>query len=205
MQNKLQELTEKIYKEGLTKGSEEAAQLVNKAKEDAAKIISDAKKQAEQIVSQAKKEAEDYKKNVETEVNISARQVVSGFKQELSNLIETEMIQASLTDALKETDFIKKIIETAISRWDPSSSEMISLKLMLPEANEKELQEFLKKKVFATLNNEFEIVADRNIKYGFKIGPKDGSYMISFSDKDFENLFREYMRPRIVEMLFGGK
>lgn len=205
MQNKLQELTEKIYKEGLTKGSEEAAQLVNKAKEDAAKIISDAKKQAEQIVAQAKKEAEDYKKNVETEVNISARQVVSGFKQELSNLIEAEMVQASLVETLKETEFLKKIIETAIKSWDPKSSEVTSLKLMLPEASEKELNEYLTKKVFATLNKDFEIVADRNIKYGFKIGPKDGSYIISFSEKDFENLFREYMRPRIVEMLFGGK
>ncbi|PKP40551.1 MAG: hypothetical protein CVT95_13510, partial [Bacteroidetes bacterium HGW-Bacteroidetes-12] len=92
MQNKLQELTEKIYKEGLSKGNEEAAQLVNKAKDDAAKIIADAKKQSEQIIAQAKKEAEDLKKNIETEVNISARQVVSGFKQDLSNLIETEMI-----------------------------------------------------------------------------------------------------------------
>ena len=55
------------------------------------------------------------------------------------------------------------------------------------------------------LNQKFEVVPDKNIRYGFKIGPKDGSYFISFSDKDFENLFREYMRPRIIEMLFGGK
>jgi len=60
-------------------------------------------------------------------------------------------------------------------------------------------------KVRNTLNNGYEVVADKTLKYGFKIGPSDGSYLISFSEKDFENLFREYMRPRIVEMLFGGK
>jgi len=54
MQNKLQELTEKIYKEGLAKGTEEAAQIVGKAKEDASKIIANATKEAEQIVAKPK-------------------------------------------------------------------------------------------------------------------------------------------------------
>lgn len=205
MQNKLQELTEKIYKEGLSKGTEEANQIVSKAKDDASKIVSDAKKQAEQIVANAKKEAEDLKKNVDTEVGISARQVVSGLKQDISNLLEAKVIQAPLIDALKDSEFIKKIIETAINRWDPNSPEKIALKVIIPESSEKELKEHLTKKVMGTLNKEFEVVADKNLKYGFKIGPKDGSYIISFSDKDFENLFREYMRPRIIEMLFGGK
>jgi V/A-type H+-transporting ATPase subunit E len=205
MQNKLQELTEKIYKEGLTKGTEEANQIVSKAKDDAAQIIADAKKQAEQIVAQAKKEAEDLKKNVETEVGISARQVVSGLKQDIANLIEAQVIQTPLIDALKDTNFIKDIIEAALKNWDPKSNEKISLQVLIPESNEKDLRAYLSDKVMATLNQEFEVVADKNLKYGFKIGPKDGSYVISFSDKDFENLFREYMRPRILEMLFGGK
>ncbi|MFP4557149.1 MAG: hypothetical protein ACLFNU_09780 [Bacteroidales bacterium] len=204
MQNKLQELTEKIYQEGLSKGNEEADKIIAKAKEDSEKLISDAKKQAEQIVSQAKKEAEDYKKNIETEINISARQAVNGLKQNLSNLIESKVIEAPLTDALKDTDFVKKIIEAAIKNWDPKS-QATSLQVIIPKDTEKELKEYITKKVMANLNGEVEVVPDRNIKYGFKIGPKDGSYIISFSDKDFENLFKEYMRPRIVEMLFGGK
>ena len=100
MQNKLQELTEKIYKEGLTKGTEEASQMVNKAKDDAAKIVGDAQKQAEQIVAQAKKEAEDLKKNVNTEVSISTRQVISALKQDVSSIIEAKIIESPITDAL---------------------------------------------------------------------------------------------------------
>ncbi len=205
MQNKLQELTEKIYKAGVTKGNEEATQIVNKAKDDAERIISEAKKQADQIVAQARKDGEDFKKNIETEVNISAKQVVSGLKQEISGLLEAKVIQAPLIDALKDVEFIKKIIESALNRWSPNSSEKISLNLLLTEEAQKSLKEHLTNKVMATLNSEFEVEADKKLKYGFKIGPKDGSYIISFSEKDFENLFKEYMRPRIVEMLFGGK
>jgi V/A-type H+-transporting ATPase subunit E len=100
---------------------------------------------------------------------------------------------------------MKKVIEAAISRWEPDSSGKIDLQILLPTDMESKLKGHLTSKVFSTLNNDFEVVADSKLKYGFKIGPKDGSYIISFSDKDFENLFREYMRPRIVEMLFGGK
>lgn len=205
MQNKLQELTEKIYKEGLAKGTEEAAQIVGKAKEDASKIIANATKEAEQIVAQAKKQADDYKKNVETEVAISARQVVNGLKQDLSALIEAQVIKAPLMDALKEVEFIKKVIETAIQKWDPNSLQKISLQVLVPEVINKELIDYLKSKSHALINKEFVVVPDKNIKYGFRIGPKDGSYIISFTEKDFENLFTEYMRPRIVELLLGGK
>ena len=58
MQNKLQELTEKIYREGLEKGQAEANQLVTKAKDEAARIVANAKAEAERIIAAARKEAE---------------------------------------------------------------------------------------------------------------------------------------------------
>ena len=46
MENKIQELTDKIYREGVEKGNEEAQRLVSNAREEAAKIIEDARKEA---------------------------------------------------------------------------------------------------------------------------------------------------------------
>jgi V/A-type H+-transporting ATPase subunit E len=77
--------------------------------------------------------------------------------------------------------------------------------VLVPENTEKELSEFVKSKVISSLNQELAVTADKNIKYGFKIGPSDGSYLISFTEKDFDNLFKEYMRPRILELLLENK
>ena len=52
MQNKLQELTDRLYAEGLSKGKQEGEELVQKAKAE-----------AEQIVNQAKAEAAAKKKD----------------------------------------------------------------------------------------------------------------------------------------------
>lgn len=43
MENKLQELTDKLYKEGLSKGKEEGEAILAKANEKAAEIIEEAK------------------------------------------------------------------------------------------------------------------------------------------------------------------
>ena len=53
MQNKLQELTDKLYNEGLSKGKAEGEQLLAEAREKSESIIAEAKKQAEEIIAKA--------------------------------------------------------------------------------------------------------------------------------------------------------
>ena len=205
MQNKLQELTEKIYREGLEKGQEEANQLLAKAKADAAKIISEAKAQAELIKSTAQKEANDLRKNAETEINLSAKQVLSGLKQQITAAIEAELYRTPTVDALKDADFVKKVIETAVNSWNPSSTENIALNVLVPADMEKSIADHFSNKAKASLTAGVSVTPTRAIKYGFKIGPQDGGYVVSFTEADFEALFRDYMRPKIVALLFGGK
>ena len=64
MQNKLQELTDKLYNEGLSKGREEGEALLAKAKSQAADIVAEAEKKAAEIMTKAEKEAEAYKVKV---------------------------------------------------------------------------------------------------------------------------------------------
>ena len=55
MENKIQELTEKLLKDGVEKGNAEAERIIAEANEKAAKIMADAKAQAEEIEAAAKK------------------------------------------------------------------------------------------------------------------------------------------------------
>ena len=58
MQNKLQELTDKLYNEGLSKGKQEGEAVLANARVQAAEIVENAKKEAAGIVAAARKEAE---------------------------------------------------------------------------------------------------------------------------------------------------
>ena len=67
MENKIQELTDKIYREGVEKGNEEAQRLVSNAREEAAKILEEARKEAEAIVAAACKSAVETAENTQSE------------------------------------------------------------------------------------------------------------------------------------------
>lgn len=205
MQNKLQELTEKIYREGLEKGQSEANQVLLKAKDDAARIVADAKQQAEQILATAQHEAADMRKNAETEISLSAKQVIGGLKQQITAAIEAQLYKTPIVDALADAEFIKKVIQTAVQNWNPNSTEKITLNVLVAPEMEKQVAQHFTNKAGATLSNGVSVNSDRTIKYGFKIGPKDGGYLVSFTENDFVALFRDYMRPKIVALLFGGK
>ena len=60
MQDKLQELTDRLYNEGLSKGKQEGEELLQKAHAEADHIVADAKAEAERIIAQANKEAEGH-------------------------------------------------------------------------------------------------------------------------------------------------
>jgi V/A-type H+/Na+-transporting ATPase subunit E len=53
------------------------------------------------------------------------------------------------------------------------------------------------------LKKGLEITFTDKFKGGFKIGPKDGGYLISLTDEDFDNFFRAYLRPKLIEMLYS--
>jgi V/A-type H+/Na+-transporting ATPase subunit E len=203
MQNKLQELTEKIYREGITKGNAEADVIVSAAKKEAEKILEDAKKEAESIIKQAKNKAEEMKTNAEAELKLSSKQAVNALKQQITDLVNDSVVKSSVSSATTDKAFVQKIIETAVNNWT-SSSDNPDLAVLLPEGEEKKLMEHFGRSAKNLFDKGLEIRKDSSIKSGFQLMPKDGSYKISFTDEDFVNFFKQYLRPKLTEMLFEG-
>ena len=74
MENKIQELTEKIYAEGVEKGNVEAARIVEEAKAQAADIVKKAKAEAEALVATAEKKAVELGENSRSEIKLYGAQ-----------------------------------------------------------------------------------------------------------------------------------
>ncbi|MBU4486295.1 MAG: V-type ATP synthase subunit E [Candidatus Delongbacteria bacterium] len=205
MEKKLQELTEKIYSEGIEKAKTEADSLINTAKKTAEEQINKAKKEADHIISEAKKKAEEIIRNGQSEMKLAVNQSLSEVKQKITELITAKIVSNSVSTAVTDKNFMKKIIEISIKNFFADQSKGMDLEISLPDDQKAELENYLKTDAVKLLNGELKIVFDKNMDNGFKIGPADGSYKLSFTDKDFENFFKKYMRPKTVELLFGGK
>jgi V/A-type H+-transporting ATPase subunit E len=205
MQSKLNELTEKIYQEGITKVLTESEKITNDAKREAHTIISNAHEQANQIIEQAKKEAEDLKTRTLSELKLSARQMFSDVKQQIINIIELKTIQEDTKRTFSEISFIGDIIKTIIEKWNPDSSESPNLLILLPESKRTELESYFNQKLNTILQAGIVIQYTDRIQSGFKISPQGSGYNISFTDEDFDALFTSYLRPKLTSLLFDKK
>ncbi|MBP5217511.1 MAG: hypothetical protein J6Z47_01005 [Bacteroidales bacterium] len=201
MENKLQELTDKLYKEGLSKGKEEGEAILAKANEKASQIIEDARRQAEAILKTANDEAEDLKAKVEGDVKMAAAQSIQATRKDIENLMVKGMTGKQVSSALASTDFIKEIIRSVAQKF--STQESADLSLILPENLRKELEPFVTGELSGILGNGIDASFSKNISGGFRIGPKDGSYFISLTDETFKELIGEYLRPATRKILFG--
>ena len=201
MQNKLQELTDKLYNEGLSKGKLEGEELVAKAKAQAEAIVADAKSQAEAIVAQARKEAEDIKSKVASDIKMASRESVAATKQDIENLLVAKMAGEAVKSALGEVDFAKQVIKAVAEKF--STEEAADLELVLPESLKAELEGFVNSELAAILGRGAEASFSKKIAGGFQIGPKDGGWFISLTDETFTELIGSYLRPATKKILFG--
>ena len=54
----------------------------------------------------------------------------------------------------------------------------------------------------ALLDKGVRIEEVNGTKSLFTISPADGSYKVNFGEEEFENYFKDFLRPQLVEMLF---
>ncbi len=205
MQNtKLQELTEKLYQEGLAKGQKEGDERLAAAKKEAQRILEEANTEAQKIVEKAEKAAVEARKNAEAEIKMAFRQSFLTVRQQVEQMIVSKALSEPVKNAVADETFIQEIIRTIVSGFNLGAEESLSVSVVLPESMKDKLTKQSERAVLSALGEGVEVKFDKQIKAGFKIGPKDQGYFISFTDRDFEHLIREYLRPHLAALLFGG-
>ncbi len=201
MQNKLQELTDKLYNEGLSKGKQEGEELLAKAKVQAEDIITKAQAEAERIIAAAQKQAEEIKTKTASDVKMAASQSIAATKKDIETLIVGKMTGEAAKKALSSADFVKDLIKAVAEKF--TTEGPVDLNLVLPESLKNDLEPFATKELAKILGAGVEASFSKKIAGGFQIGPKDGGYFVSFTEETFNQLISEYLRPATKKLLFG--
>lgn len=204
MQNKLQELTDKLYNEGLSKGKQEAEEMKSKAKSDAELIIKEAQDKANFILNNAKKEANELKEKSENDIKMASNQAFATLKQEIEKAIILKAVSEKVDSSINDTEFLKTIITSIVKAFNPNNTEPTALEIILPQTKQKELDSFINSQVKEICSKGLNVAFSKKISGGFKIGPSGSGYMLSFTNEDFTNIMSEYLRPKTKELLFGN-
>ena len=195
MENKIQQLTEKIFNEGVEKGKNEATRIMEEAQKKAEAIVKEAQEKAETIVAQAQKEAEELKNNTRSELKLYGAQAVGALKSETANIVTDTIVKSAVKDALAG-DALKNILVKIAERWSADEPLVIST------SEAQELKTYFAAQAKQLLDNGVKIEQVNGLKTSFSIAPADGSYKVNFGEAEFEAFIKGFLRPQIVELLF---
>ncbi|MFV0506353.1 MAG: HrpE/YscL family type III secretion apparatus protein [Bacteroidales bacterium] len=195
---KLGQLIDTLVSEGVQKGDQQASQILEDAGKKAESIVNEAQAKADGIIADAKKQSELLKSNTQSELQLSTQQLISSIKQEIVEVLSKKLIDTPVSEALKDTDYVKSLMEKALVSFGKDGTAS----LYTSDAEKDSIAKHFAEKTTANLKAGLEVKSANKLKAGFQVGPADGSYKVSFADEDFEKLFRSFLRPKLENLLF---
>ena len=196
MDAKIQELTEKIYNEGVKQGQVEADRLIAEAEARAKKIEADATARAEEIIKSAEHRSSGLKKNTESELRLYTAQLIDSLKSSISNQIQGEVAKNSVQELSSDPSFVREFILKLAERFDLTQGIEIST------ADAEGLQAYFTSHAKSLLESGVSIRSVAGKPTDFTVAPKDGSFKVQFGEAEFIELFKSFLRPEMNRMLF---
>ena len=198
MEIQLQELIDKIKKDGIESAAGEAARVKREAEAEASRIIAVAQKEAADIVNRGKADAERSEKAGKAALDQASRNLILTFKGEIEALLG-RIIARATASAYRE-DALKAVLPEVLKNW-ASKGNTDSLELLLSKDDLEKLKSWAQGALGAELQKGLVLNSDRNLGQGFRIANKDGSAYYDFSAESVAELLSAYLNPQLAEIL----
>jgi len=197
MEIQVQELIDKIKKDGIETASQDAARMKREAEAQARQIVESAQKEAGEIVARGKQDADRFEKAGIAALEQASRNLILAFKGEVQSLLD-KIIEAQVGASYKD-DVLKAALPEIIKSWAAKGEDKLAL--LLSEGDLSKLEGFLREKLAAELKNGVELKSNRQLSVGFRVSSKGGSVYYDFSAESVAELLSAYLNPRLAEIL----
>jgi len=204
MAERIAELTERIYREGVDKAKQEAVKIIAAAKQEKKEILSAAQAEATRITDAAHAGADELRHAVESDVRLAAQKAITTLKQSIASLIAGRVSADAGQAAVADREFVQTIVASLVERWDSEAYTEDALVVRLAEKDAAALERYLFGKIKQELKKKITVTPDRRVKAGFVIQPADGRFTVGFTDEDFKAFFEFFLRARVRTFLFEG-
>lgn len=194
--DKIQELTSKLYSEGVEKGREEADKIVAAAHAQREQILSEAKAKAGEIIAVAEKEAAEIKNHTEAELKLYASQSSAALKSEITNLVTDKLATMNVKAATADKSFMQQLIVDLVKNWAEKGNLTVGV------VDAAALESYIASNAKQLLDGGLRIESVNGLETEFTLSPADGSYKVKFGEAEFIAYFKEFLRPAIQKLLF---
>ena len=198
MDVQLQELIDKIKKDGVAAAEKDSAKIIEASEKKAQAIIDEAQEKAAQIIKTAKSETQKMEKASEEAIVQAGRNMLLSFKDSLVGELD-KIIQVETGKALAK-DVLEKLVPETVKAW-AKNSDAAELSVLLSEKDLKALEGSLTASLKAEIKNGLEIKPDKTLAAGFRIGVKNGAAFYDYSAEALSEMFAAYLNPKVAGLM----
>ncbi len=198
MDVQLQDLIEKIKKDGVEAADKSASEKIAQAKAEAEKIIANAKEEADKIIKAAKDETARMEKASEDAIRQAGRNLILSFRESVEK--ELSAIMTAETAKSYSPKLLENLIPEIVKAWT-KNTDASDVSVLLNEKDLKELEQNLGAALKDEISKGLTLKADNSIENGFRIGVKDGAAYYDFSAEAVADLFSAYLNPKVASIM----
>lgn len=193
MTEDLQQLLEKIQRDGVDKAQAEADSITEAAKQKAASLVSAAKSDAEKLKNDAKAEAEAYAARASETISQSARDTLLRIEKSVTALMENLLLK-DVDQALNSEEVISALVQDAIKTYlqDDADIEIAASEKMVG---------ILRGQLAERASEEISIVMDETTGSGFRVVLADGRVEHDFTGAAVAEALSKHLRPELKKLL----
>lgn len=192
----LEEITGKIYAEGVEKGNQQAQAIIAKAEAEAKTIVEKAKAQATEQLQAAEQKAQEMDAHTRSELKMFAEQCVNALKTEVTDLVNGKVVEDNIKAATVDPKFMQGIITKLAESMVKEGNVTIDAK------DAEALKTYFAANAKDLLNKGVTVNEVKGLKTDFQLKPENGGYKMAFGEAEFVAYFKEFLRPQLVELLF---
>ncbi len=201
MEMQLQNIIDKIKKEGVEQAKSESDKLIKEAQAKAKSIIQEAENKKQEILKSAEKETLNFKNNAQDSLKQTLRDTLLALREKITGLFDVVVkreIRSALTPEVV-SGMVLKIVENF------KKDKEIKLEILLSAEDKQKIEELALGSLSQELKKDIVFKVSHSLNKGFRIGVKDGNSYYDFSDEALLEAFTNYLNPKLVEILTKEK
>ena len=195
MDVKLENLIEKIKKEGVEEAQQASEEIIQNAKREAASILEKARKDAERIGEDGKRQSQRFKENAEADIKQAARNTELLLKEKIDALFDS-VFRRKVGEAFSP-EFLRQVILKLVEKWSSDNGAEV----ILNEEDKKHLEAMLFAGVQEEAGKAITLRVSPDLSGGFRIGMKNGDVYYDFSDETIAEVLKSQLNPTLKEVL----
>ena len=192
MAEELQQLLEKIQRDGVDKANAEAQSIVDKAKKEAQSIVDKAKEEAAAATAKAEADAKAFGERANTTIKQAARDTVLEVRESVNRFFERLLAQ-DVKVAL--ADNAAALAADAVKALAAGADAQVAANAQLAEA--------LRAQFAAGAAKGVTVVTDESVGTGFSVRLDGGRVEHDFSEKAITAALAKRLRPDLAKLVEG--